>query len=397
MKNCILLSGIILLFLILALAEAAAGPIPYPEEWGENLFVAARGTKVIETSPIEKKKYAVEHLIDGDAEEDKPYCSWKLDIKGPVFVVIGFLDMVTIDRFAFINDRRDYKTYHVKDVRVSVSDNGVYYRHVGDYTLTKGPEIQSFPLEEPVEGMFVKLEILSIHWEESRYAILEEFAAFGPPQLQVQPAARPARERMGRTARMKKPAPAPMDTSEHDVIEFDNGEIFKGKLLEETWEIQASYGKLSFAKESIASVTFEDELDRIETVVGDIISGFLLDKTIKFRLAAGPEFEARREKMRRIGFRAPETAATPIAGAKVFLKNGDVLCGTVTTPSIEAEASDIALIEFGGDDGSVAIVTYTNGKSWEGELQDEDIALTLALGPDLLIYRGKIDRIQFRN
>ena len=379
----ILLTLLVCTFIVFPFKGAAA-QISFPQEWGVNILSKANGALPLSSSQLEDADHGIDNLIDGDATEGAPYCSWNFSSK-PAFVIIKLLNPFRIDRLAFLNDQRDGVSFHAKDVHVYVSNDGELWKSFKKIALPQSPKLQTVVIKNPVTATFLKFEINSNYGAD--YAVLEEIAAFGTQSYST---------------------PLFRGTAKHDVMELKNGDLLTGTMLNDQVGIQTAYARLAFRKDQIASLLLEGNIANIEHIVvinGDVFSGFVLEKNIRFRLSTGSEIEIRREKIKRLGIRKLpyERKEYPRKDVTV-LKNGDVFSGTVKTPMITvqtsyaivpAKTSDIARIEFIGKDRVVTKIKLKNGNTMQGLLQEEDIAIDLDYGPEILIYKDKIDRIEF--
>lgn len=381
----ILLTLLVCTFFMAFPLKSAAAQISFPQEWGVNILSKANNALPISSSQLEDADHGIDNLIDGDATKGAPYCSWNFSSK-PAFVIIKLPNPFRIDRLAFLNDQRDGVNFHVKDVQVYVSNDGELWKSLKRIVLPQSSKLQTVVIKNPVTAAFLKFEIKSNYGAD--YAVLEEIAAFG---AQV------------------RSAPVFRGTAKYDVMELKNGDLLTGTMLNDQIGIQTAYARLAFRKDQIASLLLEGDIANIEQIIvinGDVFSGFVLEKTIRFRLSTGSEIEVRREKIKRMGIRMLpyEKKEYPQKDVTV-LKNGDVFSGVVKTTritvqtsyaSVPAKISDIALIEFIGKDRVVTKIRLKNGNTMQGLLQEEDLAIDLDYGPEILIYKDKIDRIEFR-
>ncbi len=381
----ILLTLLVCTFFIAFPLKGAAAKISFPQEWGVNILSKASGALPVSSSQLEDADHGIDNLIDGDSTEGAPYCSWNFSSKS-AFVIIKLFNPFRIDRLAFLNDQRDAVNFHVKDVHVYVSNDGEIWKNFKRITLLQSPKLQTVVIKNPVTALFLKFEITSNYGGD--YAVLEEIAAFGT---------------------QSRSAPMFRGTAKHDVMELKNGDLLTGTMLNDQVGIQTAYARLAFRKDQIASLLLEGDIANIEHIIvinGDVFSGFVLEKTIRFKLPTGSEIEVRREKIKRLGIRMlPYEKKEYPRNDVTVLKNGDVFSGTVKTPritvqtsyaTVPAKTSDIARIEFIGKGRAVTKIRLKNGNTMQGLLQEEDIAIDLDYGPEILIYKDKIDRIEFR-
>ncbi len=383
--SIILLTLFVCTFLIAFPLKSVAAQISFPQEWGVNILSKANKALLVSSSQLEAGDHSVNYLIDGDGTAGTPYCSWDFSSK-PAFVIIKLPSPFRIDRLAFLNDQRDDRNFQVKDISAFTSDDGKQWKSLQKFALTRSPELQAFEIRNPVTATFLKFEINSNYGAD--YAVLEEIAAFG---------------------RESRSLPMFRGTARYDVMELKNGDVLTGTMLNKQIGIQTSYARLAFRKDQIASLLLEGDIANIENIIvinGDVFSGFVLEKNILFKLSTGPEIEVRREKIKRLGIRKLPYEKKEYPRKDVTtLKNGDMFSGTVTTPTftvqtsyaiVPAKTSNIELIEFIGKDRVVTKIKLKNKNTMQGLLQEEDISINLDYGPEILIYKDKIDRIEFR-
>ncbi len=371
-------------FFIAVPLKTEAAQVSFPQEWGDNILSKANGALPISSSQLEEGNYGADYLIDGDGTAGAPYCSWIFSSK-PAFVIIKLPNTYRIERLAFLNDQMDDRNVHVKDISAFTSNDGEQWKILQRFTLSKSQDLQAFEIKKPATASFLKFEIHSNYGSD--YAVLEEIAAFGT--------------KIRNTTAFR-------GTAKYDVMELKNGDTLTGTMLNDQIGIQTSYARLAFRKDQIASLLLEGDIANIENIIvinGDVFSGFVLEKNIRFKLSTGPEIKVRREKIKRLGIRKLPYERKDYPRKDVaILKNGDIFSGLVTTPAVTVQTSyatvptktsNIEVIEFIGEGRVVTKIKLKNGNTMQGLLQEEDIAIDLDYGPEILIYKDKIDRIEF--
>ncbi|MFH0946302.1 MAG: discoidin domain-containing protein [Planctomycetota bacterium] len=402
----------VLLFAACSVDAAAQETLSVPADWGPNLLAAKNGCQVqkavnqITQGKNPEVEFGPANLIDGDIAEGRPYSAWDLR-KEPGLLVLQLAAPAQITRFVLLNDSSKNASRGAKSISIAVSSDGQQWQDVQACTLGQAPGMQSFELTEPVAASSVQLTIKDGY--TPGFAVLEEFAAFGTGS--PAPADSPGAGVAPVPSVPSVPAGPEIfrGTEEHDVMELRNGDVLTGKMLNETLQVQTSYAKISFRYEELASLVLDKGLANIDLITvlnGDVFAGYLLDRTIKFQLSTGPQIDVRREKIGRLGIqiRATEEAEYPSHDV-IVLKNGIKFSGVVKVPEVTVQTSyatvptktsDIALIEFINGDRAITKVTLKNKDTMQGQLLEEDIAIDLDFGPEIVIYKDKIATITFQ-
>lgn len=90
-----------------------------------------------------------------------------------------------------------------------------------------------------------------------------------------------------------------------DRIVLRNGDVLTGKIINETIKIKTSYAELSVATEEIANIQIETsatKTDEVRLLVGDRLSGIITDEEIKIELKAGGETSIKKSDIDNIHF-----------------------------------------------------------------------------------------------
>jgi hypothetical protein len=85
-------------------------------------------------------------------------------------------------------------------------------------------------------------------------------------------------------------AQPPAAHADVDRVALRNGDVLSGSILTTEFTIQASYGKLTFTSEQLATITIESaagKTDQVVLKVGDSVSGVLQNTTIEMTLSSG--------------------------------------------------------------------------------------------------------------
>jgi len=197
--------------------------------------------------------------------------------------------------------------------------------------------------------------------------------------------------------------------SNMDILLLRNGDQLTGTILNETFNIRTSYSQLHFNNKTIAGIDLEGGTNNIESIItvnNNKFSGFLDDAIFVFKLQTGPTIKIRREKILKAIFRVRESERQGIPQRRfIILKNGDFFSGKIqngnliistTYAELPVTIDDADSIRLIGNDNPLTKVKMLNGDMLQGVLKTEDINISLDVGPNIQIYKDKIDIIYCR-
>lgn len=376
-----LFSIIAVIIFVFLETQLFAGTVTYPKKWGQNLAAASAGSSVVFVSSDERN---AQRLIDGqDGEGNHWEPVWSQG--RPWFFILDFSKQVDVGIILFSTHSDLINGGVPKTVEILAATESPNEMKVVHKATLKNEKVQVIEIDNPFLARYLKVMVLSDYGK--RGGEIGEVGIF---------------------ARKSIAHKVFRGTKKHDILELKNGDVLTGITLNESITMQTSYAKLSFSKKQLASLILEDDTENVEKLIlvnNDVFSGFILDKSIKFKLNTGPEIEIRREKIKRLGIqmRKSEKRRYP-ENDLLTLKNGDIFTGRVSTVSISVATSyatvpvtikDVVSIEFIGKDRVVTKITLRNKNQIQGLLKEEDIAVDLDYGPEVNIYKDKIDKIVF--
>jgi len=358
--------------------------IDYPEEWGANLVGPGSGTTIIKISALENASRGGELLLDGDAKAGSPYCSWSFSKEKPAYVIMKLAESARIGRFSFMNETRT--SYQVNEIRMYLSDDGESWEHVSTHNLEKTGDQQTFEVERPGRGSYIKLEIQSTHSNQS-YAIMEEFAAFG---------------RAGMFRRGFKGAP------NEDLVVMRSGDSLHGALSFESLGIKAQYALLTFSRDQIASISMSEETPSFAEVIlvnGDLVTGFIDVKAYEFAFSFGAKADLPAADVVQIGMRSGELRNEIAQHDALLFDNGDLLKGKIknTTFTLQTgtgeqqlNTAEIQTIEFPTPASPlVRIRMRDEEREFAGYLREESLDFAPDYGAALQLDLDLLEQIEF--
>jgi len=198
------------------------------------------------------------------------------------------------------------------------------------------------------------------------------------------------------------------DAGPSDQLWLRQGDPWVGQLLNPQLEIQTPYARLQVPAAQVNSVNLAEgpeQLDRIHSIAGDRLSGFLLDSEIRFQPRNGPQLTVRRDQVSRIVLhrRNPPTESVPeIPSPLVFFRNGDTVSGRilggpfrVSTPQTDVmlKVEDLASVTFSDTYPVLAEVRTARADKLEGVWPGQELELALEMGPTVRVYPGRISSI----
>jgi len=213
------------------------------------------------------------------------------------------------------------------------------------------------------------------------------------------------------------------ETPIYDRIYLKDGAVAKGIVKNANVALHASYGAFALNVGRIAAVQFAEEgesMDQLLTVNTNRFSGFISfpeDATsggranyLTYTSDTGQTETIRKEMIGKIIFQVREDELSAIdarrmAGGKsvfVRLKNGDYFDAKVgdgqfsinaTGRTVNIAATDVNRIEVAGKNRAQTVVLKNNGGKEIGYFADEDLPIKLDIGPELSIYRERLDLV----
>ena len=200
-------------------------------------------------------------------------------------------------------------------------------------------------------------------------------------------------------------AVAPSVTREEgaDAILLDNNEVLKGAILNESYELTTTFGKLKIqARDVIGLVPAADALQLwLLLADGQAVVGKPSQTLLEVKLTVGSTLKIPLRNIRECGYRISESKpkVAKITGAVVTLRSGERLIwteiksklqlltsyGKVDLPTKSLLQLEPAYGRFGGHRAVLA-----GGSVLSGRLQPAKLTLKLKLGPELAIARANM-------
>ncbi len=182
-----------------------------------------------------------------------------------------------------------------------------------------------------------------------------------------------------------------------DVIFFRNGDVLRGRVLNDTLRIYTPYALVGIPLHACEKLLFAGsggDKDTLSTVNGNRFSGNVVDRTVRFRSSLGKNrWEIRREKILRILFHpVPErdrSFPVPEKTDLFVMVNGDLLTGrpeetaflmTTEGNGLEVPFSEVRSLEIPDEGGDGARVFTKAGEVIRGVLETGAISLKLDIG-----------------
>lgn len=209
----------------------------------------------------------------------------------------------------------------------------------------------------------------------------------------------------------------------YDRIYLKDGAMAKGIVQNSTFSIYTAYSFFSLHQRSLAALQFADEsvsLDQVITVNNNRFSGFVSlpedsasgseENFLTYVSDTGQTEKIRKEMISKIIFQVREDELTGIdakrrAGAKsvfVRLKNGDYFDAKIDEGQfsinangreVKVPAADVNRVEIAGKNRAQTMILKNNGGKEIGFISNEDMSVALDSGPDLKIYRERLDLV----
>ena len=182
-----------------------------------------------------------------------------------------------------------------------------------------------------------------------------------------------------------------------------NGDELSGKVEVSEFSIITTYGQVVIPSTYIRTYQPEgagQQVAMVESVDGDVFSGFLVQPAVKFRLSTGNELSLRKESIDIIefGLAGTDTASQPSPWS-VTMRNGDIFDAEVSSGILQLETSygeldidisNIQSVDFEGEGNVLAVVTLRNGDTARGQLRTEVIDFRLTWGEEISVFNEKL-------
>jgi len=100
--------------------------------------------------------------------------------------------------------------------------------------------------------------------------------------------------------------------AQHDSVTLRNGDTITGDILNDSFTIQTSYGRLTFKRAEVEKIVVEGagtNVDVLRLRIGDKLSGVLQDSKIRLRLVSGTVTELDKDKVKEVRLRREEGKA----------------------------------------------------------------------------------------
>lgn len=215
-------------------AASAATPDAGPDQ-PVNLLSPGAGGLLVEEPPSYAKdpsSWSPFRLVDEDPATGWATSSGDLSPKSFVFELA---ERSQITRLAFNTLHTETAERSAKEVRVEIADSkDGPYSPVANLSLEKQRDGQSFPLQTPATGRYVKLTALS-NWGDKQYNEIMDFAAYGKPLTHT-----PLADNTGAfsssygTFRLQQSGSTAAGCYEYKYGLIENGG-FEGRVLRFTW------------------------------------------------------------------------------------------------------------------------------------------------------------------
>ena len=191
-----------------------------------------------------------------------------------------------------------------------------------------------------------------------------------------------------------------------DTVVFKNGDLLRGKVQNNEFEIKAPYGALVVKTEMLIGVfpaSSDMDDDELETINHDFLSGMVVFDTLDFSTATGGTLALKKADLK--GIELDNRAVTrEIETTLFFMVNGDKFSGhliddnlAIKTDYVEKEvpANAISRIEFGAKGQTEATVHLNDGSLFSAAIVEKRILIQPDFMRKISVCVGKIARIQF--
>lgn len=195
----------------------------------------------------------------------------------------------------------------------------------------------------------------------------------------------------------------------HDLAILRNEDELLGKILNERFDVETSFGKLELPALRVAGLSVpapDDPYVQLVLLDGQMVAGKLLNAPLRLRLTNGNEMSLPPEKLKAATFAlSPQRPSEiKITRPTVILRSGqqmafraDDLDLTFQTlyGSVALDADNLVKLELDTPDGGLHRAVFRNGSVLSGLLGAESLKLTLDLGPVLDSRRQVVSQFLF--
>jgi hypothetical protein len=179
------------------------------------------------------------------------------------------------------------------------------------------------------------------------------------------------------------------------------GNEFLGEILNETYEIETFYGKLTLPAERLIGLSVPDVNDDhvlVGLADGQVVGGKLLNGPLKLKLTTGSVMSLPTSKLRTIAYRVSKTRPAEITADKpaVVLRSGQQLFFRAPDANVEylseygqwkLNTNNLRAVYFDTEDGGLHRLLFRNGSVLSGLVTEDDLDLKLDLDKTLRIKR----------
>jgi hypothetical protein len=184
---------------------------------------------------------------------------------------------------------------------------------------------------------------------------------------------------------------------------------FLGTILNESYDIETFYGKLTLSADQVVGLSVPDVNDDhvlVGLADGQVVGGKLLNGPLRLKLTTGSEMSLPTSKIKTFAYRiskqkpseisAQKSAVVLRSGQQLFFRESDADVGYLTEyGQIRLSSGNLRGIRFDTADGGLHRVFFRNGSVLSGLVVDETLKLQLALGKTLDIRRHLAERFAF--
>lgn len=195
----------------------------------------------------------------------------------------------------------------------------------------------------------------------------------------------------------------------YDLLKLRNGDSLTGTILNPELTLRSSYSELKFPRSALATLKFPGGKENLAEVIvtnGDKFSGFVLEKALRFRTSQGTLLEVRLEKVETVGFAAQSEESRRTGDSpEIALRNGDLFSGKLLNPQltvytgygdVKIRLEEVSAIENSGKEKVVSRIILVNGDIIQGEIREDDLRVSLDMGPTIDLYKDNILAVRLR-
>jgi len=196
---------------------------------------------------------------------------------------------------------------------------------------------------------------------------------------------------------------------DHDLVVRPNGDELPGTILNESFAVQAFFGKIDLPAERVVGIAVPNaDSDRVQVVLtdGQVVAGKFVNGPLRIRLANGSEMSLSTAELGTAAFKPspqrPEKLA--VTGSFLVLRDGqrlrfrpeDLDCTFLGEYGpIALNADDLEAIHFDTPEGGLHRAVFINGSVLSGLLSAGDLNVQLGLGHTPALHRHLLQRVQF--